>query len=89
MEAAKENATPAKEYDLESDLAKKIKKQVEFYFSDSNFPKDKFLRAESEKHAEGCILTSLSPFTFPFFFFLVFSLNLQTFLSRSYHRSTA
>lgn len=34
----------------------KIKKQVEFYFSDSNFPRDKFLRTESSKDPDGCTL---------------------------------
>lgn len=33
----------------------KIKKQVEFYFSDSNFPRDKFLRTEASKDPDGCI----------------------------------
>lgn len=28
--------------------------QVEFYFSDSNLPKDKFLRQQVEAHPEGC-----------------------------------
>jgi len=28
--------------------------QVEFYFSDSNLPKDKFLRGQVEAHPEGC-----------------------------------
>jgi hypothetical protein len=32
-----------------------IKKQVEFYFSDSNYPKDKFLRAQAALNDEGCI----------------------------------
>lgn len=36
------------------ELAQKIRKQVEFYFNDSNFPKDKFLRGEAEKNPEGC-----------------------------------
>ena len=34
----------------------KVKKQVEFYFSDSNFPRDKFLRTEASKDPDGCIL---------------------------------
>jgi hypothetical protein len=28
--------------------------QIEFYFSDSNLPKDKFLRQQVEAHPEGC-----------------------------------
>lgn len=39
----------------DSDQAR-IKKQVEFYFSDSNFPRDKFLRTESSKDPDGCTL---------------------------------
>lgn len=29
-------------------------RQVEFYFSDSNIPKDKFLLDQVNKHPEGC-----------------------------------
>lgn len=39
---------------LDPELASKVLKQVEFYFSDSNFPKDKFLRAQAALDAEGC-----------------------------------
>jgi hypothetical protein len=31
----------------------KVKKQVEFYFSDNNFVRDKFLRAETAKNKDG------------------------------------
>jgi hypothetical protein len=31
-----------------------IKAQVEFYFSDSNFPRDRFLRTEASKDPNGC-----------------------------------
>ena len=37
----------------DSDQAR-IKKQVEFYFSDANFPRDKFLISESAKDPDGC-----------------------------------
>eukprot|EP01102_Stenamoeba_stenopodia_P002636 TRINITY_DN124_c0_g1_i7.p1 TRINITY_DN124_c0_g1~~TRINITY_DN124_c0_g1_i7.p1 ORF type:complete len:324 (-),score=108.39 TRINITY_DN124_c0_g1_i7:171-1142(-) len=37
------------------DLKTKIVKQVEFYFSDSNFPKDKFLRTEAAKDPNGYV----------------------------------
>jgi len=37
----------------------KIKKQIEFYFSDSNFPTDKFLKEESAKNPEGYIQLQL------------------------------
>jgi hypothetical protein len=30
-----------------------VLKQLEFYFSDSNFPADKFLRGEAEKSEDG------------------------------------
>lgn len=40
-----------------------IRKQVEFYFSDSNYPKDKFLRAQAAQNEEGYIpLDVLSTF---------------------------
>jgi len=32
-----------------------IKKQIEFYFGDSNFPKDKFLRAQAAQNEEGYV----------------------------------
>jgi hypothetical protein len=44
----KNEATPVSE-----ELKTKIKKQVEFYFSDSNYPRDKFLRTEASKDPEG------------------------------------
>jgi len=40
-------------------LEDKIKKQVEFYFSDSNFPKDKFLRAQAALNEEGYVPLSV------------------------------
>lgn len=36
-----------------SDLAEKIKKQVEFYFGDSNYPRDRFMKETAEKN-DGC-----------------------------------
>lgn len=41
-----------------------IKKQVEFYFGDSNFPKDKFLRAQAALNEEGCKQRLLSYLNF-------------------------
>ncbi|KAF2076468.1 hypothetical protein CYY_002208 [Polysphondylium violaceum] len=44
-------ATPT----VDENLSNKILKQVEYYFSDSNFIRDKFLRAESAKNPDGFI----------------------------------
>jgi len=42
----------------------KIRKQVEFYFSDSNYPRDKFLRAQASLDEEGYVpLSVISTFT--------------------------
>jgi len=38
-----------------SALSNKILKQVEFYFSDSNYPRDKFLRAQAAQNEEGFV----------------------------------
>jgi hypothetical protein len=40
------NATPV---DLD-----KVRQQVEFYFSDANFRRDKFLQAKAAEDPEGC-----------------------------------
>ena len=37
-----------------SDNRERIIQQIEFYFSDSNFPKDKFLRTTATMHPDGC-----------------------------------
>ena len=37
-----------------SGLQAKIKSQVEFYFGDSNFRRDKFLRAKADADPQGC-----------------------------------
>eukprot|EP01123_Difflugia_compressa_P007852 TRINITY_DN2198_c1_g1_i1.p1 TRINITY_DN2198_c1_g1~~TRINITY_DN2198_c1_g1_i1.p1 ORF type:complete len:436 (-),score=128.60 TRINITY_DN2198_c1_g1_i1:49-1356(-) len=39
-----------KSYDLSSDVAKKLKKQLQFYFSDSNYINDKFLRSKAAEN---------------------------------------
>ena len=36
-------------------MADKIKQQVEFYFSDSNYPRDRFLRSKAGENEEGWI----------------------------------
>lgn len=38
----------------EDEKLKKIREQIEFYFSDSNFPRDKFLRSKAALNEEGC-----------------------------------
>jgi len=38
-----------------SELLEKVLKQVEFYFSDSNFPRDKFLREQASQNEEGYV----------------------------------
>lgn len=38
-----------------ADIAAKICKQVEFYFSDSNIVKDKFLKGKIAENAEGWV----------------------------------
>jgi len=43
----------------DSQLLEQIKKQVEFYFSDSNYPKDKFLRAQAALNDEGWVALSV------------------------------
>jgi hypothetical protein len=36
-------------------IDKAIKRQVEYYFSDVNYPKDKYLQAKAGQHPEGYI----------------------------------
>jgi hypothetical protein len=38
-----------------SDLEQKLLKQIEFYFSDSNFRNDKFLRAKAAENSDGYV----------------------------------
>lgn len=46
-----------------SEVSAKILKQVEFYFSDSNLPRDKFLKGLVDKDAEGWVeITTLASF---------------------------
>jgi len=40
---------------LSAEVAEKVVKQVEFYFSDVNLPKDKFLQAEISKNVDGWV----------------------------------
>lgn len=44
---------------ITNDSASKILKQVEFYFSDANLPRDRFLQEELKKNAEGWIALSV------------------------------
>jgi lupus La protein len=43
----------------ETSLADKIRQQVEFYFSNSNFPRDKFLRSQAALNEEGFVPLSV------------------------------
>lgn len=40
---------------METEIDAKIRKQVEYYFSDSNYAKDKFLVETAKKHPEGYV----------------------------------
>lgn len=44
---------------VSADLKAQIKKQVEFYFSDSNFRKDTFLRGKAAEDADGYVSISV------------------------------
>lgn len=39
---------------MASDAATKVLRQVEFYFSDANFRRDKFLQAKAAEDPQGC-----------------------------------
>eukprot|EP00274_Cyanoptyche_gloeocystis_P000301 CAMPEP_0196662388 /NCGR_PEP_ID=MMETSP1086-20130531/48451_1 /TAXON_ID=77921 /ORGANISM="Cyanoptyche gloeocystis , Strain SAG4.97" /LENGTH=224 /DNA_ID=CAMNT_0041997739 /DNA_START=82 /DNA_END=753 /DNA_ORIENTATION=+ len=41
------------------ELTQKVLRQVEYYFGDSNFPRDKFMRLEASKDPEGYISISI------------------------------
>lgn len=41
---------------MSEDLASKIRKQVEFYFSGLNLRRDKFMREKMSADPEGCIV---------------------------------
>jgi len=46
-----------------ADIDSKILRQVDFYFSDSNFPKDKFLRAQAAQNEQGFVpISTLTTF---------------------------
>lgn len=40
--------------DVDAQMAAKIIKQVEYYFSNSNLPTDKFLLGKVKENADGC-----------------------------------
>eukprot|EP00871_Galdieria_phlegrea_P004880 jgi/Galph1/5393/GphlegSOOS_G4102.1 len=42
----------------ETTMEQKIRNQVEFYFSDSNLPRDKFLRSKTEETKDGFLIAS-------------------------------
>lgn len=44
------------DFNMSEDLASKIRKQVEFYFSGLNLRRDKFMREKMSADPEGCIV---------------------------------
>eukprot|EP00898_Chlorokybus_atmophyticus_P002910 jgi/Chlat1/361/Chrsp10S01483 len=50
-----EHAAPPPAGKLDEATAAKVKRQVEFYFSDSNLPKDKFLLAKAREDPDGFV----------------------------------
>lgn len=63
--AAEEEPSPKKpKFDLGEITPAKIKRQIEFYFSDSNYRRDKWLQEEAAKHPEGCTDRSTWPLIF-------------------------
>jgi hypothetical protein len=53
-ELANTTATTANPKISKKFLHKRIKEQMEFYFSDSNLSKDRFLKQEIQKSDDGC-----------------------------------
>mmetsp|Transcript_52559 Transcript_52559/g.132194 ORF Transcript_52559/g.132194 Transcript_52559/m.132194 type:complete len:340 (-) Transcript_52559:22-1041(-) len=45
-----------------NDTASKLLRQIEFYFSDSNLPRDKFLKTQYSTHEEGVLLSTIASF---------------------------
>lgn len=43
------------------DLEARIREQVEYYFSDSNFRRDKFLRGKADEDPQGCTSSRAPP----------------------------
>jgi len=52
----------AQTHDIDSQNATKLKNQIEFYFSDSNYPKDKFLREKAAENDGYIPITVLTTF---------------------------
>ena len=56
-------AAAADDNKLDATLAAKILKQIDFYFGDSNFPRDNFLKGEAAKDVDGYVaITTLLTF---------------------------
>lgn len=57
-DAFKASATTQGEHETKTkkkEMRTKLRDQMEFYFSDSNLTKDRFLRKEIENSSDGCL----------------------------------
>ena len=57
--ASSSSTGAAGDAEVDTTLARSIARQIEYYFSDANFPKDKFLMAEVAKSAESWVQLSV------------------------------
>ena len=53
-EEEKKSEEETKEKGLEQESREKIRQQIEFYFSDANLSKDRFLKQEINSSEDGC-----------------------------------
>ena len=56
--SAENGEAKSSEKSEKKELRRKICEQMEFYFSDSNLTKDRFLKKEITSSSEGCIYTN-------------------------------
>jgi La domain len=59
VKGADGEAKPAAAAAASPELLKKVQTLINFYFSDANFTKDKFLKAEAAKHPDGLVAVSV------------------------------